>query len=218
MMKADTQIKNDVEAELEWDPAINAAAVAVTVRGGIVTLGGHLASHSEKVAAEAAAQRVSGVRGVAVEIEVDLPESSIRSDTEIAGAATEALAWHNLVPGDQIKVRVEKGHVLLTGDVEWRYQRDAAEEAVRHLCGVRSVNNSIQIMHRATPANVQAKIESALKRSAHVEAKAIKVEIQDGNVILEGCVPSAAIRKIVADAAWAAPGVRSVVERLEIAP
>lgn len=217
-MKTDTQIKMDVEAELEWDPAINAAAVAVTVRAGIVTLGGHLASLSEKVAAEAAAQRVSGVRGVAVEIEVDLPGSSVRSDAEIAAAATEALAWHNLVPGDQIKVLVEKGHILMTGEVEWRYQRTAAEEAVRHLCGVRGVTNSIQIVHSATPTNVQAKIESALKRSAHVEAQAIKVEVKDGNVVLEGRVPSAAIRKIVADAAWAAPGVRSVVEHLDIAP
>lgn len=216
-MKTDTQIKHDVEAELEWDPAIDAAAVAVTVRGGIVTLGGRLSSLSQKLAAEAAAQRVAGVQGVAVEIDVALADSSVRTDAEIAAAATEALKWNNFVPGEQIRVMVEKGVLHLSGEVEWAYQRKAAEEAVRHLCGVRDLSNAIQIVRRATPVNVQAKIEAALKRAAHVEAQAIKVAVDDGDVVLEGRVPSLAIRKLVTDAVWAAPGVRSVVEHLTVA-
>lgn len=217
-MKTDMQIKKDVEAELEWDPAIDAAAIAVTVRGGIVTLGGHLSSLSQKVAAESAAQRVAGVLGVAVEIDVALPGSSIRSDAEIAAMATEALRWNNFAPGEQIRLTVEKGVLRLSGEVEWAYQRKSAEEAVRHLCGVREVVNTIQIVHRATPTNVQAKIEAALKRAAHVEAQAIKVEVNDGDVVLEGHVPSLAVRQAVMEAAWAAPGVRSVVQHLVVDP
>ena len=217
-MKSDTQIKKDVEAELEWDPAINPAAVGVTVKGGIVTLTGRLASLSEKFAAERAAQRVAGVQGVALEIEVVLPDAAERTDAEIACAATEALRWNNLVPGDQIKVRAEKGFLHLGGEVDWGYQRTAAEKAVRHLSGVRGVTNAIQIVRRATPSNVQHKIEAALKRRAHVEAEAITVNVKDGDVILEGKVPSVAVRRIVEDAAWAAPGVRSVTEHLVISP
>jgi osmotically-inducible protein OsmY len=217
-MKTDTEIRKDVEAELEWDPSIDAAAVAVTVKGGIVTLGGRLTSLSQKLAAEAAAQRVAGVKGVAVEIDVALPGSSMRTDAEIAATAGEALRWNNFAPGEQIRVMVEKGVLTLSGDVGWAYQRKAAEEAVRHLCGVRDVVNTVRIVRQATPRNVQAKIEAALKRAAHVEAQAIQVKVDDGDVVLEGHVPSLAVRQAVTDAAWAAPGVRSVVQHLVVDP
>lgn len=215
-MKTDTQIKKDVEAELEWDPAVNAAAVGVTVKAGIVTLAGRVPSLSEKVAAERAAQRIAGVQGVALEIEIVLPGTSVRTDTEIACTAAQALRWNDLLPGDQIKVSVEHGCLHLGGEVDWGYQRTAAEEAVRHLPGVKGVTNAIQIAHRATPSNVQHRIEAALKRAAHVEAEAITVNVEDGNVTLEGKVPSVSVRRLVADAAWAAPGVRSVTEHLVI--
>ncbi|WP_029922598.1 BON domain-containing protein [Nevskia soli] len=216
-MKTDAQLKKDVETELEWDPAVAAAGIGVEVKGGIVTLTGHLESYPEKIAAEKAAQRVAGVKGVAVEIDVKLPGSSYRTDADIAAYATDAIRWNTSVPQERIKIKVEGGRVTLSGDVDWNYQRTSAESTVRDLIGVKGVLNQIQLKQKISPENVKAKIEAALQRAAHLDAKAIKVEILGGTVTLEGSVHSLAERRLIENATWAAPGVLKVVDGIRIA-
>lgn len=216
-MKTDAQLKKDVETELEWDPAVDAAGIGVEVKGSIVTLTGHLESYPEKIAAERAAQRVAGVKGVAVEIDVKLPGSSYRTDADIAAYATDAIRWNTSIPQERIKIKVEGGRVTLSGDVDWNYQRTSAESTVRDLIGVKGVFNQIQLKQKISPENVKAKIEAALQRAAHLDAKAIKVEVLGGTVTLEGSVHSMAERRLIENATWAAPGVLKVVDEIRIA-
>lgn len=217
-MKSDAQIKHDVEAELDWEPAVNAPTIGVEVRDGIVTLAGHVRSYVEKLAAEKAAQCVAGVLGVAVELDVHIPGLSAKTDAEIAKAARDALHWHTVVPDQQIKVRVEDGFVMLTGELEWGYQRQAAENAVRNLTGIRGVTNQIRLVPTLKTSDIQTKIESALRRNAAVDAKSIRVAVKDGTVTLDGSLHSLAERRLVEDAVWAAPGVEAVVDHLQVAP
>lgn len=215
-MKTDAQLKQDVAAELEWDPLIDAARIGVEVKGGVVTLAGHLDSYPQKLAAERAAQRVAGVKAVAVEIDVRIPGSSQRTDGDIASAASDALRWNALVPGDRVQLKVEDGWITLGGELDWAYQRSAAETAVRDLVGVRGVFNRIELKPKVSAANVKTKIEAALQRAAHFDADAITVNVEGGKVVLKGRVHSHAERRIVEDATWAAPGVTSVVDQILI--
>lgn len=217
-MKTDLQLKRDVETELEWEPAINAAGVGVEVKDGIVTLAGHLDSYPAKLAAEHAVQRVSGVKGIAVEIDVILPGSSQRTDADVARAAVNALQWNTLIPQEGVKVMVENNWITLSGEVEWEFQRSAAETAVRSLIGVRGVQNQIRLKRRISPNNIKTKIEAALQRLAHVDTEGIKVSVDSGRVTLDGKVHSFTERRIIEDATWAAPGVTTVIDRLSIAP
>ncbi|MDE2148916.1 MAG: BON domain-containing protein [Gammaproteobacteria bacterium] len=217
-MKTDMQLKKDVEAELEWEPSIDAAGIGVEVKDGIVTLAGHLDSYLAKLAAERAVQRVAGVRGVAEEIDVRLPGSNQRTDADIARAATDALQWNSFIPQGCIKVKVENGWITLAGEVDWAYERSAAESTVHGLRGVKGVLNQIQLKQKASPNDIRVKIEAALQRAAHLDTKGLKVLVEDGRVTLEGRVHSYVERHIVEDATWAAPGVSAVVDRLTVSP
>lgn len=216
-MKSDTQLRKDVEAELEWDPAIRANEVGVAVKDGVVTLSGHLDSYAQKRAAERAAQRVEGVRAVAAELDVRLPLAARRSDSDIAAAAQNALHWHALVPHERVKVLAENGWVTLSGEVDWDYERQAARKAVQSLTGVTGVSNNIELKPHITPANITALIQGALERQAEREAKNIEVIVSGHTVTLQGKVHSWAERNAVQGAAWSAPGITSVVNHLIVA-
>lgn len=213
-MKSDAMLKADVTAELNWDPALRDAPVGLIVKDGVVTLTGHLSSYAQKHAVERAVQRVKGVAAVAVELDVRLPTDHERTDAEIAAAAEHALQWNVLVPADKIRVLVEDGCVTLGGEVEWHYQRRACEDSVRNLLGVKSVANQVVVRPKFTPADVEAKIESALQRQAQREARQIEILANGSEVTLRGTVHSWAERRAAEGAAWSAPGVARVVNNL----
>ena len=216
-MRTDSDIKRDVEAELQSDPSIDASDIAVAAKNGVVTLTGFVRSYSEKLGAEAAAKRVAGVVGVANDLEVRLSSADQRPDPEIARDAITALknylpfSWH------QIRVVVDKGWVTLEGEVEWNYQREEAERAVRRVKGVRGVINTIQLKPGVEPTEIKRKIEEAFRRSAEIDASRITVETNGGEVILKGTVRSWAERQEAERAASKAPGVTRVVNHITIA-
>ena len=212
----DIQLRQEVLDELEFDPVIDAAHIGVTVDGGVVTLTGHVSSYAEKLAAEAAARRVRGVRAIAEEIEVRYPGHKQTSDDEIARRALSILRWDVFVPHEAIKLTVHKGLVTLAGEVQRYFQKRAAETAIRKLSGVTGVVNDITIKPTANVANIKGKIEDALKRHAEVEAKGIRVTVLNDEVTLDGKVDSWDERQAVISAAWSAPGVRLVEDNLTV--
>lgn len=213
-MKTDAQLQQDVIAELEWEPSVDAVRIGVTVEGGIVTLDGHVNSYAEKWDAERAGQRVSGVRALANKMDVSLPRSSHRNDADIALAAENAMLWTTFLPRQTVKVVVEDGWITLSGELDWDYQRQAAAATVRHLMGVRGVSDQIAIKPQASSGAVKSGIEAALKRRTRVDAQQIQVEVQGGDVTLTGTVHSWAERDLAIHSAWGTPGVTSVVDRL----
>ena len=217
-MKTDTQLQQDVSAELKWEPSVhNAAQIGVEVKDGVVTLTGHVNSYAEKWSAERAAQRVSGVKALAVEMDVKLPGSSKRNDADIARSAENVLQWTTSLPRDCVKVMVENGWITLTGEVEWAYQSQAAVKAVRDLIGVTGVSDQIVIKPKVSVSAVKSDIEAALKRRAIADAQNISVKIQGADVTLTGKVHSWPERELAEDAAWNTPGVRKVVDLITVA-
>ncbi|WP_137860627.1 BON domain-containing protein [Variovorax sp. 3P27G3] len=213
-MKTDTQLRDDIQAELSWDPAFKASDIGVIVKDGVVTLTGHLTSHAEKYAVERAVQRVHGVKAVAVEMTVKLPFGNERTDADIALAAERALEWNVLVPDGKVRPMVEKGWLTLGGEVEWGYQRCAAERAVRDLMGVTGVSNLVKVKPKVSPADVERKIHDALSRQADREASRLSISVSGSQVTLRGTVHSWTERDAVQGAAWATPGVSVVVNDL----
>lgn len=213
-MKTDLQIQQDVMAELKWEPKINAAHVGVEVKNGVVTLSGHVDNYAEKWAAEDAAKRVAGVKIIAIEIDVILPSSTRKSDTEIAYAVQNALKWNIYNLSNNISVKVEDGLVSLSGSVEWHYQKISAENAVRYLTGVRGVFNNIIVKPAISVKTVMADIESALKRRAHDESQEIIVNVNGDEVILSGKVHNWNEKNLAIDAAWGVPGVKKVIDNM----
>jgi osmotically-inducible protein OsmY len=217
-MKTDMQLQRDVIEELAWQPNVRETEIAVGARNGVVTLTGFVDSYAQKYAAARAVEAVRGVRAVADDLKVRLPQSLVRSDTEIAHAAVSALKWDVEVPDARIKVLVDGGWISLDGAVDWQFQRSAAENAVRHLAGVKGVINRITVQQPKVSAyEVNQRIEEALKRSAAVDADKISVEAREGKVVLRGTVRSWAEREDAERAAWAAPGVTEVNDELAVA-
>jgi osmotically-inducible protein OsmY len=218
MMKSNTQLQQDVLQELEYEPSVDAAHIGVTAKDGIVGLAGNVKSYAEKYAAVHAAERVAGVKAVTDEMKVDLPALHVRNDEDIARAVLNALQWDVWVPNDRIKVKVDTGWITLEGEVDYKYQQTAAENAVRNLTGVKGVSNLITIkLPAVVPSEVKAKIDSALRRAAEVDAARVKVNVVNDKVILHGRVSSWAERQEAERAAWSAPGVKVVEDDLVIA-
>ncbi len=217
-MRSDEEIKRDVEAELKWDPDIDATDIAVSTKNGVVTLVGYVPSYLMKYEAEKAAKRVAGVVGVANDLEVRLPSIDERPDPEIARDAVAAIKSRLPISWDHIKVIVKNAWITLEGEVEWNYQRQTAEEAVRALKGVKGVTNSVVVKPRAAPTDIKKKIEEAFRRNAEIDAGRIQVETRGGEVILNGTVRSWVEREEAERAAWAAPGVVRVEDRIVVSP
>jgi osmotically-inducible protein OsmY len=215
-MKNDKDLQRDVFDELRWEPAVQSTDIGVTAKDGVVTLTGVLDSYPEKWAAERAAKRVSGVKALALDLEVKLPGSGNQTDADIAEAAENALDWDVSVPQDRIKVTVDKGFLTLEGEVDWQFQRSAAERAVVNLTGVTGVANEITIKPQVAPTDIKAKIEAALNRSAILDAGDIMVQTDGGKVTLSGSVSSWAERDEAESAAWAAPGVTEVKDQIMV--
>jgi osmotically-inducible protein OsmY len=214
----DAQLRRDVEDELEWEPSLNATEIGVAVQDGIVTLTGYAPSFTEKRKAERVAKRVRGVQAVAIDVEVRMPGSCERTDAEIARAAVDALKWEITVPDDRITISVSKGWVYLEGDVDWQYQKTAAEDAVHSLVGVRGVTNQIAVKTQASAAEVKSRIEAAFRRSAELGAQQVRVELHDGKVTLHGQLHSWAERDEADRMAWSAPGVSEVENLIMVTP
>jgi osmotically-inducible protein OsmY len=216
MALTDEEIQKNVLEQFKYDPRISPSEIGVTVKDGVVTLLGTVESYTKKWSAEEIALRVTGVKAVVNQLEVKLPSSMARTDEEIAKAAKQALESSWEIPAS-VKVSVEKGWITLHGEVEWHYQKEAAERKVRDIIGVRGVINQLEIKPKIKPDDVKRRIESALIRTAATDAKNIQVEVKEGRVVLRGRVHSWYEKEEAKREAWLAPGVREVVDELVIA-
>jgi osmotically-inducible protein OsmY len=214
----DRQIQENVQEALDWEPSVDTADIGVTVEKGVVTLRGDVRTYGEKSAAERVTLGVYGVKAVANDLNVRLDDGLQRTDSDIALAAVNGLTWNTRVPAERIAVTVSQGWVTLKGEVEWNYQRDTAGGVVRDLAGVVGVTNAITVRPKVSIADVEAKIQAAFQRSAELDARRIGVGVSDGKVILTGNVGSWTEREVARRAAWSAPGVREVDDRLAIVP
>ena len=217
-MKTDKELQHDVLAELEWEPSLDASKIGVTADHGVLTLSGSVRTYSERWRAETVSKRVFGVEAVANEIEVRLPDRITPDDANIAQRALSALDWNVAVPKGRVKVTVAQGWITLEGEVEWYYQKNAAEDAVRNLMGVRGITNVLQLRPRLHAGEVKEKIEAALRRNAEIDAKHISVEAREGTIVLRGDVRSWAEHEDAIHAAWSAPGVINVEDHIAIRP
>ena len=212
------ELKQHVESALAWEPSVDCADIGVSAVDAVVTLRGNVASYAERVAAERAALHVYGVKAVANDLVVRLPSGTERTDTDIAHAVVTAFTWSTVVPQERVTATVTNGWVTLNGALDWQFQKDAAARAVRDLTGVRGVENHIVVTPHVDASEVKTKIEAAFKRSAQIDARRVRVAADNGKVILTGQVRSWAERQEAERAAWAAPGVVEVDDRLTVTP
>jgi osmotically-inducible protein OsmY len=217
-MRLDSEIERDVKEEVQWDPDLDASDIAVSVKSGVVSLTGYVRSYTDKYEAESAAKRVAGVVGVANDLEVRMPSVDERPDPDIARDAVTAIKAQLPISWENIKVVVKNGWVTLEGSVEWQYQKNTAETAVRRIKGVKSVINSITLRPRVEPDDIKRKIEDAFRRNAEVDANRIQVEGNGSEITLKGTVRSWIEREEAERVAWSAPGVTRVEDRIVVAP
>lgn len=216
-MTSDAALRSDIEEELEFEPSLDASGIGIAVKDGVATLTGHVASYAEKFAAERAVSSVKGIRAVAEELEVRLPSDVKHHDEEIARRAANLLAWNVSLATDSVHVKVEKGWITLTGDADWQYQKQAAENGVHRLGGVVGVSNMIKIRPHATAKDVKERIAQAYRRNAELEASGIKVTVNGGRVTLTGQVKAWHERRAAESAAWGIPSVTEVIDELVVA-
>ncbi len=214
--KTDTQLQQDVMAELSWEPAVNSAHIGVEVKNGIVTLLGHVDSYAEKWNAERAALKVAGVKALAVQMEVNIPSIHKRNDADIALSAENVLHWTTDVPSDAVKIMVENGWITLTGEVNWEYQRHGAESALRKLLGVKGITNKIALKPKFQFNAIKSDIEAALKRISNVDTHNIQVEVQGSDVNLKGSVHSWLEKDLIKQSVWNTPGVHNVKDNIAV--
>jgi osmotically-inducible protein OsmY len=215
-MKSDAQIQKDVIAQLNWEPILNAAAIGVSVKEGVVTLNGTVDTFAKKMAAERATKKVYGVKAVAEDIQVGESPIFKRTDAEIAEAILNALKWHSAVREDKIKIKVEKGVVTLEGEVEWEYQRSAVKKAIENLIGIRMIYNFIDVKPIVSASDLKSKIKAALQRSASLEAAKISVEVTGSIAVIRGNVHSIGEKEDAESAVWLAPGIKVVDNQLQV--
>ncbi len=216
--RSDASIQQDVLDELDWEGHVRSNEIGITVKDGIVTLSGTVDSYLARIAAQDAAHRVHGVRAVANEIEVRLPAFAERTDEDIARAVLNALVWDAAIPADKVEVTVTDGWVTLKGEVEWRFQRDAAERVVRRLAGVRGISMLVTVKAHPVPADVRQKIEQALVRNAQIDAKRVTVEVNGSVAVLKGTVRSYIEKQAAERSALSAPGITTVENHIAIDP
>jgi len=214
--RSNKDLRKQVLDELDWEPSIDSADLGVAAKEGVVTLSGHVPSYAQKRTAERAVLRLSGVKGIANEIEVRLPSDHKRSDADLAQTAIDALERNVQIPMDTLKVTVDDAWITLDGVVNWDYQRKRAERTLRYLTGIKGVTNHLRVKERATPGDLRQRIKRALERRIDEEASRISVSVEEDIVTLSGTVPSWTDRNDIEDAVWAAPGVTNVKNKLTV--
>lgn len=217
-MKTDLEIQKDVIYQLKWEPFITSSSIGVAVKNGIVTLSGTVDNYAQKLCAERAVKKISGVKALAEDIQIGVSPIFSKTDTEIAESVISSLKWHSAVPDNILHIKVDNGIVTLEGEVEWEFQRNSAKNAVANLLGVRGVNNLISIKPKVFITDIKNKIELALHRSATIDAEKVGLEVDGGKVILRGKVRSNAEKEDVEDAVWCASGVTKLESYLEVEP
>ena len=217
MASGDLALKAHVEEQLSLDPVLDAASIGVSVSDAVVTLHGNVSSYWQRHVAEEIVMRIHGARALVNELEVRLPSDSERRDEDIARTAASALLWHSAIPEDRIKLEVSSGWVTLRGEVDWHYQRVAAERAVRDMMGVRGVSNQITVANKALKAEIRGRIHEALKRNAIMNAQGVKVEVQGDMAVLSGTVQTLQRRMDAERAAWNVPGIARVENKIRVA-
>ena len=217
MIKTDSELQLDVLEELKWEPKVDHSHIGVTAKNGVVTLTGFVPTYAEKLAAEAAARRVAGVRAIAEEIEVRFKSDPKTSDAEIAQRILDLFAWNTMIPHESIKVKVERGFVTLTGEVQWYYQKEVAQKSAARITGVKSIVNLISVRAAPSESDVRDRIRAAIKRSSALDADAIDIAVEGSTVKLSGRVHGWNERRVAENAAWAAPGVTRVEDNIVFA-
>lgn len=215
-MKTNEQLQQDVIEALKWEPQLTSTDIGIAVRDGVVTLTGFVDAYTKKIAAEKAVKNVTGVRGVAEELQIRLDGKNRKSDTELATAAIDALRWCSTVPDERIKVTVDNGWIKLEGEVEWAYQRDEAKREIEDITGVRGISNLITVKPVVKATDVKAKIQKAFERSATIDASHIGIDVNGSIITLRGPVHSWSEHDDAEQAAWSAPGVTEVRNNLSV--
>lgn len=215
-MKTDKQLQDDVIAELEWDPVVDSADIGVAVVDGVVSLNGYVPNYSQKLAAERATKRVAGVKAIAEEIKVRFGSDPHTADHEIARRILDIFKWDSMIPENGIQVKVEDGWVTLSGETSWHFESDEAERAAAKVSGVKGVSNAITIAKRVSGSDLRRDIKAAFTRQANLDANAVDVAVDGGKVTLSGHVRAWHERSAAERAAWAAPGVTQVVDRIAV--